>query len=108
MANAVRVSDAVRLQPFVGTYAGTTAAQNIHIGFKPNFIWAWNVTDGTTFYMWNSKDIVNIYTVITTAGPAQTAGVITQVDDGTTLGFALPASDNNCNKNNKTYYFIAI
>lgn len=103
MANATRVADLAR-GPFIGSYAGTTAAQNIHIGFKPSMIIAWNKTDGDVVWLWHSSDIVNVVTIKLAA--AQLAAAVTQIDDGTVLGFSLPA-DGDINENAKTYYFIA-
>jgi hypothetical protein len=105
MANATRVSDQARGY-FVGTYAGTTAAQNIHIGFKPSFIFATNRTDGDTNWIWSS-DVVT--TVMKIAGtPATSCSAITQIDNGTVIGFSLPACDTVVNENGKTYVFLAL
>ncbi len=110
MANATRIADYPRGH-FVGSYAGTTAAQNIHIGFKPSLILAWNVTDGNVLFMWTSASLTTVAALID-AGCSETgltanASVITQVDNGTVLGFALPACDTVVNENGKTYAFIA-
>ena len=104
MANATRVADQARGY-FVGTYAGTTAAQNIHIGFKPAYIRAVNITDGDTEWVWYVGDLENVVSLIAT--PATVAAVITQVDNGTVLGFALPASNSTVNENAKTYLILA-
>jgi len=103
MANAIRVADTVR-GPFVGRYTGTTAAQNIHIGFKPGYIRAWNRTDGDTEWVWSKDDLANVE-VITTA-VASSAIAVTQVDNGTVLGFGLP-SNAVVNEDTKVYVFIA-
>lgn len=103
MANATRIADTVR-GVFVGKYTGTTAAQNIHIGFKPGYIRAYNRTDGDTIWEWYKDDIVNV-TVIT-AAVAAAAIAITQVDNGTVLGFALP-SNAVVNENAIVYAFVA-
>lgn len=104
MAVATRIVDRPR-NYFIGSYAGTTAAQKIHIGFKPAFILAVNWTDGDQWYLWTKNDTANINIVTTAAANSATA--ITQADDGTVLGFALAASDAIANENGKTYYFIA-
>ena len=104
MANATRIADSQRGY-FVGTYAGTTAAQNIHIGFKPAYIRAINMTDADEEWIWYSGDITQVMKIAGT--PATSASVITQVDNGTVIGFALPASDSVVNENGKTYMFIA-
>lgn len=103
MANATRVADRAR-GPFVGSYTGTTAAQNIHIGFKPAALIIWNRTDGDTIIYW-SKAVQTTYVKVTTAAATETA-VIAPVDNGTVLGFSL-ASDAVANENAKVYDFIA-
>ena len=103
MANATRVADTAR-GPFVGSYTGTTAAQNIHIGFKPAFMTIWNRTDGDTVIYW-SKASETTYVAVTTAA-ATVSAVIARVDNGTVLGFSL-ASDAVANENAKVYDFIA-
>lgn len=103
MANATRITDVAR-GVFVGKYTGTTAAQNIHIGFKPGYIRAYNRTDGDTIWEWYKDDIVNI--TVTTGAVAAAAVVITQVDNGTVLGFALP-SNAVVNEDAKVYAFVA-
>ena len=103
MATATRIADVAR-GPFVGKYTGTTAAQNIHIGFKPAYIRAWNRTDGDTEWVWSKDDTANVEVITTAAASAAIA--ITQVDNGTVLGFGLP-SDAVVNENSKVYVFIA-
>ena len=105
MAVATRLADQARGY-FVGTYAGTTAAQNIHIGFEPALIIGVNVTDGDTMYIWSTEDLANVVSIIAT--PATVAEAITQVDNGTVIGFALPASGSTTNEDGKTYVFLAL
>lgn len=105
MANATRVSSEARGY-FIGHYTGTTAAQNIHIGFKPSHILAWDRTNGDVVWVWSSANITGVVGMI--AGTVATnASVITQVDNGTTIGFALPASNSIVNLDSATYDFIA-
>lgn len=105
MANATRVSDEARGY-FVGHYTGTTAAQNIHIGFKPSYIVAWDRTNGDVVWQWSKADLTGVVGMI--AGTVATnASVITTVDNGTVIGFALPASDSIVNLNDAVYDFIA-
>jgi hypothetical protein len=104
MAVAVRVADRAS-GPFVGTYTGTTATQNIHIGFKPAAIIAWNRSDGDTMWFWSKANIVNYVSVVALA--ATTTAVVAGVDDGTVIGFSLAASDAIANENTKVYDFIA-
>jgi hypothetical protein len=103
MAVATRVADLTR-GPFIGSYTGTSAAQNIHIGFKPAFIYALNRTDGDTVWMWSKADTANVKTIVLAV--ANLAAAVTQVDNGTVLGFSLPV-DAVINENAKVYDFIA-
>lgn len=103
MPNATRHSDLPR-GPFIGSYSGTTAAQNINIGFKPAYIIAYNQTDGDTFWFWSKNDTANVVSIVLAA--ATTAAVVTQVDNGTDIGFSLP-SNAVINENAKVYVFIA-
>ena len=105
MPNATRIADEARGY-FVGKYTGTTAAQKIGIGFKPAYIRAWNATDGDVEWMWFKDDTANVMVVITNAGPVTSAKAVAQVDDGTILGFSLPA-DSTINENTKVYKFVA-
>lgn len=84
-----------------GTYAGTTAAQTITIGFRPNWIIGWNQTDGDTVYLWHSSSLTSYVSIVALA--ATTTAAITVTDHG----FSLPASDAIANENAKTYVFIA-
>ena len=103
MANATRVSDLAR-GVYVGSYTGTTAAQNINVGFKPSAMIIWNRTDGDTVIFW-SHAIETTYVAVTAAA-ATVSAVIAQVDNGTVLGFSL-ASDAVANEDAKVYDFIA-
>lgn len=103
MADATRVADRAR-GPYVGSYTGTTAAQNINIGFKPALMIIWNRTDGDTMIFWSAA-VQTTYVKVTGAAATVTAN-LTQVDDGTTIGFGL-ASDAVANENAKVYDFIA-
>lgn len=103
MANATRQSEMPR-SFYIGRYSGTTAAQNINIGFKPALIIALNWTDGDKLYIWSSHDTSNITTIDTEVATEVVA--IAQVDDGTTLGFSLP-SNASVNEDAKVYVFLA-
>ena|SRR3990167_8038261 len=105
MANATRVADLARGW-FVGTYDGTTAAQNIHIGFKPSFIFATNVTDNDTNWIWYKSQTCTVMKIAGT--PAVSCSAIAQVDNGTVIGFSLPACDTVVNENGKTYLIFAL
>lgn len=103
MANATRQSDQARGW-FIGRYTGTTAAQDIHIGFKPALIIAYNQTDGDKIWIWSKNDTSNIVTIDTEV--ATEAVAVSQVDDGGELGFKLP-SNASVNEDTKVYVFIA-
>ena len=103
MPAATRVSDKAT-GPFIGRYTGTTAAQNIYIGFKPAYIRAWNFTDGDTEWVWSKNDVANLL-VITTAA-ANGAIAVAGVEDATGIGFSLP-SNAVVNEDAKVYHFIA-
>lgn len=105
MANATLQASLPR-GPFIGRYTGTTAAQNIHIGFKPVRIEAYNHTDGDVMWFWSSHDEANLIHITTTAGPVTAAIAVAQVDNGTVTGFSLP-SNATINENAKVYCFIA-
>jgi hypothetical protein len=36
----------------VGTYTGTGAAINVQLGFRPDHIEIWNITDGNQHFVW--------------------------------------------------------
>ena len=84
-----------------GTYAGTTAAQTITIGFQPKWIIGWNQTDGDTMWFWHNSSTTTYVSVVLAA--ATTTATVTTTDHG----FILPASDAIANENAKTYVFIA-
>ena len=105
MANATRVADVAR-GVYVGTYSGTTAAQNIHLGFKPAFMLIVNVTDGNKIVIWSKVSATTVVTVDTEVATECVA--IAQVDNGTVLGFSLPACTTSGNANGKTFLVVAI
>ena len=105
MANATRISDTAH-RYFIGHYTGTTAAQNIHIGFKPGWILAWDRTNGNVVWTWSTADQTGVVGMIS-GTVATNASVIEPVDDGTVIGFSLPASDSIVNLNDAVYDFIA-
>jgi hypothetical protein len=83
-----------------GTYTGTTAALTVQVGFRPDWIKAWNQTDGDTYYWWSSKMSGTVVCLITTAAASQSS-TITLTDHG----FILPASDAVINENGKVYVY---
>lgn len=105
MANATRMSDRQR-SLYVGRYTGTTAAQDINIGFKPAMIISYNQTDGDKVWIWSKNDNTKICTIDTEV--ANECAVVAAVDDGSELGFSLPACNTSINENGKVFVFIAI
>lgn len=103
MASATRIADRAN-GATIFSYTGTTAAQNIHLGYKPAFMIIYNQTDGDTVCLW-CKNSTSTYVTITTAA-VTTSATVAQVDDGTTLGFSL-GSDAVLNENAKVYVGIA-
>ncbi len=103
MANATRVADLAR-GPMVFSYSGTTAAQNIHLGFKPAFMIWYNQTDGDDVNIWCKNSITTFVNIA--AAAANITAAITQVDNGTVIGFSLP-SDADSNEDGKVYVGIA-
>ena len=85
-----------------GTYTGSTAAQTLQIGFRPNWFIAYNQTDGDTIWYWNDQMTSTTYTAITTAVASVTATVT-----ATDHGLILPASDSVGNENAKVYVYLA-
>jgi len=83
-----------------GTYAGTTAAQTITIGFQPSWIIGWNATDGDTTFFWHTSSQTT-YVKMVLAAATVTANIV-PVDHGFTL-----ATDAVANEDGKTFVFIA-
>ena len=104
MPAATRIAGRAHGNPLVFSYTGTTAAQNIHLGFKPAFMLIYNQTDGDDVNLWCKNSTTNFVNIA--AAAATVTATITQVDDGTTIGFALPA-DSDINENAKVYVGIA-
>lgn len=101
MATVLDANSAVSPNIASGTFAGTTAALTVQIGFRPSWIIWYNQTDGDTINFWHNSSITNYLTVTTAAGT--TTAAITTTDHG----FTLPASDAVGNENGKTFVFIA-
>jgi hypothetical protein len=78
-------------QVSVGTFTGTGAAQNISLGFVPDYIRIVNMTDGTVTYDWFAGQAAATSTVKTNGagGPATLAA------NGVTsyAGSAVPGSE---------------
>lgn len=84
-----------------GTFAGTTAAQTITIGFRPSWILWMNQTDGDTVNFWHNSSTTTYLSMVLAV---QTVTATITVTDH---GFVLPASDSVGNENGKTFVFIA-
>lgn len=104
MAVATRIADPANGRPFIGKYTGTTAAQNIHIGFKPAFMIIINQTDGDDVNFW-CKDSETTFVNIAAAA-ATVSAAVARVDNGTVIGFSLPA-DSDINEDAKVYIVVA-
>lgn len=88
----------------VFSYAGTTAAQNIHLGFTPVAMIIANITDGDDVNIWFKPDETSFINIA--AAAATVSAAVTVVDNGTVIGFALP-SNSDINEDGKTYRGIA-
>jgi hypothetical protein len=92
--------------PFIGSYVGSAAAQNIYIGFKPAFIKGWNRTAGDVVFYWSKASVTTYVKVVLAA--ATVSGAIAGVEDANGIGFSLPASANQtANEDGDTFDFIA-
>lgn len=100
MAVVLDNNSAVSPSVMSGTFAGTTAAQTITIGFRPNWIIWWNLTDGDDVNFWHNSVTTTFINV------AAAAATITATITVTDHGFVLP-TDADGNENAKTYAFIA-
>ena len=83
-----------------GTYTGTTAALTVQVGFRPDWIKAWNQTDGDTYWWWSSKMAATTVMTIVAATATQASAIVL-----TDHGFTLPASDAVINENTKVYVY---
>mgnify|MGYP003403951942 CR=1 FL=1 len=88
----------------VFTYVGTTAAQNIHLGFKPSYMIIGNATDGDDVNFWHKSSQTTFINIA--AAAANISAAVASIDNGTEIGFSLP-SDSDINENGKTYHGIA-
>ena len=88
----------------VFTYAGTTAAPNIHLGFKPSYMIIHNRTDGDVVNIWHTSSQTTFVNIA--AAAANISAAVAPVDNGTEIGFSLPA-DSDINEDGKTYHGIA-
>lgn len=88
----------------VFTYVGTTAAQKIHLGFKPSYMIIHNITDGDDVNLWHMSEQTKFVNVA--AAAANVSAAVTAVDDADAIGFSLP-SDSDINEDGKTYGGIA-
>lgn len=85
-----------------GSYSGTTAAQTITLGFRPDVIYAVNLTDSDTHWTWSSGFTSGTVGCIIQAASCNASSVTV-----TDHGFSLPASDNIVNENGKSYGYWA-
>jgi hypothetical protein len=90
----------------VGTYTGTGAAQNIVIGFKPDFLLVTNITDG---------DIIHTgFRGLTAAGAGvDIAAAVGNADNDLTLTYAGTSGEGftvgtDASESGKVYGYLAI
>lgn len=91
----------------VGTYTGNGAAQNIALGFKPDFVLVANITDSDVFAF--------AFRGLTTAGAAHdvAAAVAANADNGLTLTYAGTSGEGftvgtDYSENAKVYGYLAV
>src|SRR5678815_5628391 len=97
---ALDANSAVTPSVVSGTYAGTTAAQTITVGFRPSWFILYKQTDGDVVFIWHNS--------VTTTGVSidTEAATETVTITATDHGFSLPTNA-VVNENGKTYVFIA-
>lgn len=91
-----------------GTYTGTGAAQNIQIGFVPDYVETINQTDGNSVFKWHNGFAAGTAIGITGSGAATVgsngitayAGASGSASAGFTVGTGASVSG-------KTYYYLA-
>lgn len=91
-----------------GTYVGNGAAQNIQIGFVPDFLLLVNQTDGDIVTLWFNGFPAATSVDITTAAATQATNSISVYNGtpgGNGAGFV---AGSNASKNGKTFYYLAV
>jgi hypothetical protein len=92
----------------IGTYTGNAAAQNISLGFVPDWVRIVNVTDGTNETEWfNGMAAASGISVVTTAGPVlDTTNQVTAFagDTSNAAGFTVGT---DLSVNTKVYRYVA-
>lgn len=94
-------------QTVIGTFTGTGAAANISIGFVPDFVQVWNITDGTIFDTWfqGMTTQTSVKTDTQAATRAAPDGIAEYAGSSTTgAGFTVGAG---MNTNAKVFRYIA-
>lgn len=91
-----------------GTYVGNGAAQNIQIGFVPDYVELVNQTDGNSVMIWHNGFAAGTAIGITGSGAAtQASNAITAyagTAGGNSAGFTVGTA---ASVNGKTYYYVA-
>ena len=91
-----------------GKFTGNGAAQNISLGFKPDFVLIINVTDGTSaeFFIDDVAGATGSIDIDATAGPVTDAGGITAYagSSSAAVGFSVDAGNS---VNGKVYRYVA-
>ncbi len=95
-------------QIYMGTYTGTGAAQNVKLGFIPDFVLVMNITDGTVAGFWFNGMAAGTSVDLQTALASNAA-------DGITAYAGSPATDSagfsvgtDYSTNAKVYRYLAI
>jgi hypothetical protein len=91
---------------FIGSYTGNAAALDIHMGFVPGFILAWNRTDGDTVWMWSGAVLTTQVSIVAAAATNTATVAVLDGSNGVTIGIRLPI-DAVINESAKVYDFIA-
>lgn len=98
-------------QIVTGSYTGDTNAQNIQLGFTPDYVKVWNETDGDTYWEWfngmtaghalqATNHASTQFSKITSNGITAYAGTEAANSAGFTVGTALSESA-------KTFRYLA-
>lgn len=92
-----------------GSYTGDGAAQNISVGFEPDYVRIINATDGTTVSEWfNGMAAGSAITVVAAAGPVlDAANQITAYAGSTTAATGFTVGT-DLSVSAKVYYYLAI
>jgi hypothetical protein len=92
----------------IGTYTGNGAAQNIELGFVPDWVRIVNVTDGTNETEWfNGMAAASGIATVAAAGPVLDASNQVTAFAGSTSAKAGFTAGTDISVNAKVYRFVA-